>query len=925
MSRRLLAPIAVFCTLLALNAPVESAEIPPAVHRPVDFEKEIKPLLEAACVKCHAAGKAKGGFSLETREAFLKGGDMGPGAVPGKSAESYVVELVAGVDPDEIMPKKGTRWTAEQVGLLRGWIDQEMPWPAQITFAKPPPENFHPRQVALAAGSEAHPVDQLLQKYWEEKGVKAAAPTDDRTFARRASLDLIGLLPQPEQLEAFLADPASDKRAKLVRTLLADRSNYADHWLTFWNDLLRNDYQGVGFIDGGRKQISNWLRQALVENKPYDQFVRELVNPRPESEGFARGIIWRGSVSASMRPPMQAAQSVSQVFLGVNLKCAGCHDSFVSDWSLEDAYGLAAVYSDEELELVHCDKPTGKKAAMKFLYPELGGIDPAAPKAARLERLAGIMTSEGNGRLARTMVNRLWARLMGRGLVEPLDDMEKPAWNRDLLDWLAEDLVAHGYDLKHTLEVIATSAAYQLPVVESPREQEEYVFRGPFAKRLGAEQFSDALTQLIGDWPRQPSSLEFDFLVTGEVRNERLPDWIWTDEPVVLGPQRDAIRGARGEMDASLKALEEARKSTDAALAQGGAEIEKAREALTRTTAALARAQERLNVALAPRPEPVVEAGKQPVLPPGDRHRVAFRKKVNLAAIPAEAYGTVLASQSVQVFVNGREARAIQRDGFRNGRIALLNLQPLLQVGENVIAIDVNSHTEKGMNDDERKAFPSSTMHLNAQSGLAFYAHCTMPGGGVTEIVSDASWRVRRNPEGTWKDAELADDEWAAAKPLPAGVTPVDEGPSLEPITRQDFASMPVELGSQLRPAVSIAVQPGRIRAALTAADPLQVALDRPNREVIMPVRASAPTTIQALELTNGSTLNARLQSAAARAVTENPAAWSERLYVQALSRKPTPEEAALAAEILGTPMTAEGAADFLWALVNLPEFQLIR
>ncbi len=923
MFRRLFPAAAVFGALIAIH-PLGIAEaLPPPVERPVDFEKDIKPLFEAACIKCHASGKAKGGFSLETRAAFLKGGDLGAGAIPGKSAESYVVELVAGVDPDEIMPKKGTRWTPEQVGLLRAWIDQDMPWPSHITFAKPPPENFHRREVKLAAGAELHPVDQLLQKYWTEKSVKAAPQVDDRTFARRAYLDLIGLLPTPAQLEVFLLDEAWDKRAKLVRTLLADRSNYADHWLTFWNDLLRNDYKGVGFIDGGRKQISNWLRQALVENKPYDQFVAELVNPQPESEGFARGIIWRGSVNASMLPPMQAAQSVSQVFLGVNIKCAACHDSFVSDWSLEDAYGLAAVYADEQLELVHCDKPTGKTAAMKFLYPELGGIDPKLPKAQRLDRLAGIMTSDANGRLARTVVNRLWARLMGRGIVEPLDDMEKPAWSRDLLDWLAEDLVAHKYDLKRTLEVIATSAAYQSAVVGAPREKEEYVFQGPFAKRLGAEQFCDALSQLTGDWTRQPSSLEFDFLVTGELQNVRLPEWIWTDEPVALGPQRDAVRAARGEMDASLKALEEARKSADAAISKGGAEIESARQQLASASAAIGKAQERLTAALTPPPALAPEAGKRHVLPPGDRHRLAFRKKFNLDAVPTEAYGTILASQTVQVHVNGQEAKPIQRDGFRNGRIMLLNLQPLLKVGANVVAIDVNSHTDKSMNDDEKKLFPASTMHLNAQSGIAFYMR-----GGAMEIVTDSSWRVRRNPEGTWKDAALVDAEWASATALPAGVTPVDEAPSLEPISRQDFSSLPVMLGPQLRPAVSIAAQPGRIRAALTAADPLQVALERPNREVIVPVRATAPTTIQALELTNGATLNERLQTAAVRAVAEsgaNPAGWLERLYVHGLSRKPTQAEAALAAEIIGSPMTSEGAADLLWAMVNLPEFQLIR
>src|SRR6187455_2007778 len=113
--------------LLLATAPLAAAapavKLPPPATHAVDFEKEIKPLFEAACIKCHAKGKDKGGFSLETRESFLKGGDTGPGAIVGKSAESYVVELVSGIDPDNVMPKKGTKWTAEQVGLLRAWID----------------------------------------------------------------------------------------------------------------------------------------------------------------------------------------------------------------------------------------------------------------------------------------------------------------------------------------------------------------------------------------------------------------------------------------------------------------------------------------------------------------------------------------------------------------------------------------------------------------------------------------------------------------------------------------------------------------------------------------------------------------------------------------------------------------------------------
>jgi hypothetical protein len=879
----------------------------------VDFVQDIQPLFEAACIKCHAKGKDKGGFSLETRETFLKGGETEAGAIVGKSAESYIVELVAGLEPDSIMPKKGTKWTPEQVGLLRAWIDQGVIWPAGITFAKPPPENLHPRAVALPERAAVHPIDNVLSRYLAEKGVAFPAPVDDRSFARRVYLDTIGLLPAPEQLDAFLADPAADKRTALAQRLLGDKIGYANHWLTFWNDLLRNDYKGTGFIDGGRKQISGWLYKALIDNLPYDQFVAQLVNPTKQSEGFTKGIIWRGNVNASMLPPMQAAQNVSQVFMGVNLKCASCHDSFVNDWSLADAYGLAAIYADEPLELVHCDKPTGKQAAVRFLYPEIGGIEAAADKPARLARLATLLTSRENGRLSRTIVNRLWARLVGRGIVEPLDDMEQPAWNRDLLDWLAEDFVAHGYDLKHTIAAICTSMAYQLPTVEGPREKEEYVFRGPLTRRLTAEQFSDALSALSSDWNRLPSSLEFDFGASGLIGGLQMPKWIWTDEPWELGPQREAIQAARPQLDAALKLMAEAE-------GQSG-------EALAKASGAVTYAQQLLAAATTPRETIVM--GTDHVLPEADRHNVIFRKKITLTAAPKEAYGTVLASQRFSVQVNGREAKPIQRDGFRNGRIVLVDLHPLLVAGENLIVVNVSSHTEKQVNDSERPKYPGATTHLNARSGLAFYARCELPEGKeVLQIVSDETWRVRRNPEGRWNTLAGSDTTWAAATLLPPGAEPIDEGPSLKPITRRDFANLPVELGPQLSPAVSTAAHVGEIRAALLAADPLQVALDRPNREIVTPVRANAATTIQALELTNGATLNARLQKAAAKLVplaAADPGTWLDRFQRQALGRPPSPAEREIALEMLGKPVTAAGLADYLWAVVNLPEFQLIN
>ena len=276
-----------------------------------------------------------------------------------------------------------------------------------------------------------HPVDRLVDAYFAQHGVKFPPPVDDATFARRVYLDFVGLLPTEEQLETFLADGSVAKREKLIDSLLADQVAYADHWLTFWNDLLRNDYAGTGYIDGGRKQITKWLYAALIDNMPYDRFVRELISPSPESEGFINGIKWRGNVNAAQSPELQFAQNVGQVFLGVNLKCASCHDSFIDDWKLTDSWGLAAVIADHPLEIYRCDVPTGKTAAPAFLFPELGSIDPDLPRKERLEQLSRLITDPHNGRLPRTLVNRLWQRLLGRGIVNPVDSMDGTPWSAE--------------------------------------------------------------------------------------------------------------------------------------------------------------------------------------------------------------------------------------------------------------------------------------------------------------------------------------------------------------------------------------------------------------------------------------------------------------------------------------------------------------
>ena len=327
----------------------------------------------------------------------------------------------------------------------------------------------------------------------------------DAAFARRAYLDIWGLLPPPDDLHAFVADRSPDKRPALVQRLLADNDKYAEHWISFWNDLLRND-EGVNYYSetSSRKSISPWLLSALTTNAPYNRFVEQLLNPATpdDPDGFLIGVNWRGVVNASQTPAMQAAQNSAQIFIGLNLKCNSCHDSFISKWTLKDAYGLASFFGeDERLRLYRCDVAQDDYATPAFLFPELNRVPPSASLPDRRRTVAAIFTDSRNGRMPRTMVNRMWHRLLGRGIVENPDDMDGVPWSPGLLDWLASDFVDGGYDLKRLMATIVSSKAYQMRAVPRVGEQPRgYVFRGPEVRRLTAEQFGDAIGAITGDW-----------------------------------------------------------------------------------------------------------------------------------------------------------------------------------------------------------------------------------------------------------------------------------------------------------------------------------------------------------------------------------------------------------------------------------------
>lgn len=473
----------------------------------IDFAHDVLPILKARCAKCHTNGTYKGGLNLESRADLLKSKAISKG----NADESELFQRVISRDENVRMPPEGDALTAKEQAILRRWIQADTPWPNEVTLKNPRfqrPLKLRPQPKWLNAEPAAHPLDTIVERHWQEHNVTPPKQIDDATFLRRVYFDLIGLPPTPEELSRFLMSKQPTKRADVVRELLDRDQDYAEHWLTFWNDLLRNDYAGTGYIDGGRKQITTWLYASLKSNKPYDQFVEELVAPTPESEGFIKGIKWRGRVNASQVRELQFSQNIGQVFLGINLKCASCHDSFIDDWKLTDAYGLAAVTSDRPLEIHRCDQPTGEMASAGFVFPQLGTIDATKPRQERLNQLAKLLTHPDNGRLPRTIVNRLWERLIGRGLVHPVDVMANEAWSEPLLDELSRQLVQSEFNVKETLALIATSRAYQSSTnwqATGDAVQPQQVFRGPLPKRLTAEQFVDAIWQITGTAPNKPA------------------------------------------------------------------------------------------------------------------------------------------------------------------------------------------------------------------------------------------------------------------------------------------------------------------------------------------------------------------------------------------------------------------------------------
>jgi hypothetical protein len=362
-------------------------------------------------------------------------------------------------------------------------------------------------------------IDEFIFAKLDQLGIPPAELCTDGQFIRRASIDICGTLPTADEVKAFLADEDPKKREKLVEQLL-HRPEYASYFALKWGDILRNRQRGLVNVGGGAgrtRGFHQWIHQSLAENKPYDEFVREILTARGAMYGSDShpAVGWYNV----LKTPQVMVDDTAQIFLGTRIQCAQCHHHPYEKWSQDDYWGMAGFFARVKLEKPK-DKPPkefnnaeavtildeatladpqGKTYAMPR---PLGGEDLVIEKGDDpREALADWMTAAENPFFARAVVNRYWSHFFGSGITDEPDDMRvtNPPSHPELLDALAKEFADSGFDLKHLIRAITTSTTYQLS--STPNELNQKAGRS-FARsqprRLPAEVLLDAIDQVTG-------------------------------------------------------------------------------------------------------------------------------------------------------------------------------------------------------------------------------------------------------------------------------------------------------------------------------------------------------------------------------------------------------------------------------------------
>ncbi len=396
---------------------------------------------------------------------------------------------------------------AGETTVLVRFLDQQVP--VRLAFI-PDRKDFK-----WSSPRENNFVDKYVFAKLRSLRTNPSALGDDAVFARRAFLDLLGIPPTADEARAFIADTRKDKRTKLIDALL-DRPEFAEFWAIKWGDLLRSEEKTID--RKGVQALHRWVTQSIATNKPVDQFVREIISARGSTYQNPPANYYR-----ALRDPIARAEATAQVFLGVRLQCAQCHNHPFDRWSQDDYYDWASVFSRVSYKVLENNR-RDKLDTHEFVGEQIVYLNPdavgavtnarngklasprflgAAKKIQRdadpLNELARWVTA--NPLFAKSQVNRVWYHLMGRGIVDPIDDFRptNPPSHPELLDALTDEFVAHKFDLRWLVRTIMNSRTYQLSSEPNDtNKDDELNYSHVLPRRLTAEQLLDSQHQVLG-------------------------------------------------------------------------------------------------------------------------------------------------------------------------------------------------------------------------------------------------------------------------------------------------------------------------------------------------------------------------------------------------------------------------------------------
>ena len=392
------------------------------------------------------------------------------------------------------------------------------------------------RQVS----SSTKHLDRYINATLNQKGIQPSKISEDTEFLRRVHLDLTGRIPTPEEVTDFLKDGSSNKRQKKINQLL-ESDIYLDYWTGLWVNWLIGRQ---GDADANNIGLTRWVRDALLKNMPYNQFVQTLIS----ADGELR---YNGAGSYVMRydrSPVLLTSHTSRLFLGLPMQCAECHDHKTETWRQEDFYRIAAFFtgirSERKGKIQTVDKVGNERQIDNFVITDepsesiwvermdknvtphfLDGTAYEGPLRKKRAAFATWVTDKSNPYFSQAIVNRIWKHFMGRGFVEPVDGFgeENPPTNPELLKWLADNFVVYNYDLKHLMRTILNSETYQrTSQTNKSNKDDEYYYSHAYVKPLSAEQFFYSLLQATGFERLQQIRLEGSKQRTAEARGNIL-------------------------------------------------------------------------------------------------------------------------------------------------------------------------------------------------------------------------------------------------------------------------------------------------------------------------------------------------------------------------------------------------------------------